>query len=172
MKGIYLPGFSVKNKDEANLFVSGLGAKYICFPVGWSHWDTGEVVGWDIEIDSIIRNKSKLFSEVEFLVCKSIGCFFATILLGKLKKLSKLRKILFLGFPYNDLDDKERSMFVDVVRNLKRVNLLFVLNNKDDHCNVDDLVDLLTGIDYRLIIKESVGHSYIYSNIANEFLEE
>jgi len=149
---LILPGFSIKNKEEAEAIASALLAKgQKVYVHNWRHWI--EDIEWNPqeELRLIKLNVKEPFS----VVAKSIGTYIASgMLLHNVPD-----KLILMGIPVNDLTEEE----LDVYFNLGKIqNFSVIQNSKDPHGNAEQVRELLVGLNFKLITKEASDHSYKY----------
>lgn len=151
---LLLPGFSIKNKAEAEAIASALRdlGKDV-YIHNWRHWSSE--TQWDpIEEIKIIKQNINIEERIN-IIAKSIGTFIACSILPELR----IEKLVLMGIPINDLSEQE----LEVYKNLKDIKGFSVIaNNNDSHGNVVQVTTLLESYDCRLIVKESEDHSYPY----------
>src|SRR3989304_2366270 len=106
MKIIYLPGNSIKNKEEGEIVTSAL--VYSGFDIyyhKWNHWlSMDQYIGWGAEGKVVEDN---IGGDVGGLVLigKSIGTFVALKLIQHYS--AKVKKVIFLGIPAADFNQEE-----------------------------------------------------------------
>lgn len=179
MKILYLPGFSLKSKTEAVLNTSTLKeAGYDAFIREWRHWkDQSEIIKfaskekfpteiqWDAgkEIDKI-KSEVDLNSPIS-IIAKSIGTYIAACLIPD----ANIERLILMGIPVNDLDESELQKY----QNLKNLNcsISLIQNINDNHGSLEQVENLLKGINYQLISKDSEDHSYNYPDEIRFLLE-
>jgi hypothetical protein len=162
---LVLPGFSLKNKAEAEAIASALEAKgKTVYMHKWRHWaennqdilfnnKSDAQIKWDpqAEIQIIEENLKEPFS----IVAKSIGTYVASALL--LRHIPD--KLILMGIPVNDLSTEE----LDVYYNLGKLKEFTVIQNlHDDHGAATQVEALLTGTNYKLFTKQASDHRYPY----------
>lgn len=151
---LILPGFSTKNKEEAVAYGDRLkefdNEIYIH---EWKHWRDNSK--WDPSLEvEILSQKLAATSEIN-VIAKSIGTYIACKLIPNLK----IKTMILMGIPINDLTEQELQLY----KNLQSLETFYVIaNNNDPHGNVVQVTSLLEGFDYRLIVKESIDHTYPY----------
>lgn len=149
---LVLPGFSIKNKEEAEAIASALSAKgEKVYVHNWRHWI--ENIEWNPqeELRLIRLNITEPFS----IVAKSIGTYIAAGMLLQ----NVPGKLILMGIPINDLTKEE----LDVYFNLGKIqNFSVIQNTQDPHGSAEQVRELLSGLNYKLITKESTDHSYKY----------
>jgi hypothetical protein len=150
---LVLHGFSLKNKDEAEAIASAIKLKgEEVYLHKWRHWES-ESAKWD-PIEEIKRIKPNIKQPIN-IVAKSIGTFVACALLLEFTP----QKLLLMGIPINDLSAEELNVYFNLGK-LKTFNV--VQNSKDTHGSSTQVENLLSGLNYKLIIKEADNHSYLY----------
>ncbi|MBE0574024.1 hypothetical protein IH575_03915 [Candidatus Dojkabacteria bacterium] len=152
---LILPGFSIKNKEEAESIASALREKGEQVHLHmWRHWDSPDTkFDPEVEIDLIkqhIRNPSELN-----IVGKSIGTYIASLML----KDTTVNRLVLLGIPAKDLNPEELAAYTNL-SNLE--HFVVIHNDKDPHGDIQAVEDLLSGLEYELILKEAGHHSYNY----------
>lgn len=165
---LVLPGFSLKNKGEAEAIASALVAKdQKVYFHKWRHWaqDTSDIffagrsqiadksINWDPQEEiKIIR---EYISEPLNIVAKSIGTYIASALLLEYKP----EKLLLMGIPVNDLTPEELNVYYNLG---KLENFNVIQNLHDNHGSATQVDALLTGLNYKMYTKQSSDHSYNY----------
>jgi hypothetical protein len=154
---IFLPGFSLKNKEEMLNISNALsekGKEVIMHE--WRHWDDLEIE-WNPNLETS-RVQDKFNTNKVGLIAKSLGTHIAMKVLTN--NLEAVRWIILMGIPLNDLDDEEKAAY-DL---LKSINIpLFIIHNKNDsHGSWVDVEKFLQGAKYELTLKDSSDHNYNY----------
>jgi len=156
---LYLPGFSLKNKDELKSISAALisdGNEVISHE--WRHWADG-TAPWDVPIEiSLIKEKMNN-QQIDLVIAKSLGTYVAANILWE--KLIDPGKIIFLGVPVCDLSEDEKELMQLVIRRVKD-KITFVHNSLDPKGTIEDLNFMLLNIDHDIRIKESDTHQYDY----------
>lgn len=153
---IFLPGYSLKNKEEeVNISSSLIAAGFSVYQHEWSHWQNPETE-WSPQ-NEISKIEQNLEAE-NIIISKSIGTLIASMLLEK--DLSKYKAVILMGIPLNDLEENEKAHYYI----LKTLNIpIFVIHNREDtHGAWLDVEPFLLGTEYELTLKESSDHSYNY----------
>ncbi len=159
MKIIYLPGSSIKNKEEGQMITSSLyNSGCNVYFHQWNHWkNESEPIGWDAEAEKV---KSHIDSNDELiLIGKSIGTYVVVKLISEYK--DKIKKIILLGIPVNGFNKEEQNEYY---QNLKSISapITVIQNSKDPYGSIDLLKSFLKDISYTLIEKDRSDHVYKY----------
>jgi pimeloyl-ACP methyl ester carboxylesterase len=162
MLTIYLPGFSVGNREEGNDIVTTLRANdFEVYYESWPHW-TDESIAFDsrTEIKKLI---SVIGEQTELnLIGKSIGTYVAVQLVETLKENIKINQLILLGLPVVDLTDADQKFYRPQVLN-RAARTTIIHNEFDPHGSWLQVQELLTGSDYESILKQGVtDHKYNY----------
>jgi len=166
---LVLPGFSLKNKSEAEAVASALTSKgKEVYMHEWRHWANGDsnilfanranINNYSIEWDpqEEIKIIKAHITEPVNIIAKSIGTYIASALLLS----TKVEKLLLMGIPIRDLSPEE----LDVYYNLGKLEKFNVIQNLYDPHGAATQVDaLLTGQNYTMYTKQSDDHSYPYT---------
>lgn len=164
MQIIFLPGFSLYNRDEMNAVSDYLNSKGLKVQrVEWNHW-ADDTIAWDTdaEVEKVKEVISKIGEDSFILMGKSIGTFVAVNVLKSINK-SQLKEIVLMGLPLNDLSDEERALYKEVLFSAQDVGITVLQNESDSHGSAADVTKLLDGVNLQLIIKEGVtDHKYNY----------
>lgn len=151
---LVLPGFSLKNKEEAEAIALAIESKnQKVYLHKWRHWDNPEAEfdPW-LEVDLI---KKQIEGGDLNIVAKSIGTYIAVNLLKEVP----VNKLTLMGIPVSDLTAEELTSY-SALSNLEHFTVIH--NDKDPHGNIQQVEDLLSGLEYDLILKEAAHHEYRY----------
>ena len=170
MKIIYLPGKSLKNKDEGDVITSFLKQHgYDVYYHQWNHWDNSEnELELDGELQRIYKGLGDVSGQDLVLIGKSLGSYVSMFLIDKFK--SQVKKVILLGVPINDFVDKAKKY----PETLKTINVpIYVIQNSDDpHGTPEQVEDLLSEVKYELIEKDGSDHRYYYTDEIFQALRE
>lgn len=159
---LILPGFSLKNKAEADAIASALeNLNQEVYLHTWQHWENPNVL-WNPS-EEVEKIKVRI-TEPYSIVAKSIG----TLIAAELVSLYQPEKVILMGIPINDMSPQELNYYNNV-KQLK--NLLVIQNKYDTHGSATQVDALLTDVQYKLLTKESSDHSYPYVDEIISFLE-
>lgn len=165
---IFLPGYSVKNKSEQDNIANFLNKKGLnSYKHRWRHWENDSLAfSRSLEIETI---KSKLPKNEEFgIIAKSVGTLIAAELLSQINK-RRVKFVILLGIPINDLKSNDVLKFINVFKNLG-VPILCIQNSEDQFGDIAQVQDLLKEVEYEQVIKDAVGHSYNYPEDIYNFI--
>jgi hypothetical protein len=156
---LYLPGFSVANKEEQSAVSSALVSNgYEVLSHKWRHWST-EGIDFDVEEEMRLISQSIEGRMVDALIAKSIGSYVTARLIWS--RLVDAPKIIFLGIPLNDLDQDEKEIMQLSMHRIEN-KLVLIQNSKDPHGSIEDLNLLVRDMKYNIILKEADNHLYNY----------
>jgi predicted alpha/beta-hydrolase family hydrolase len=159
MKYIYLPGYSLKNLDELEAITGILTQNnYDTLVYKWRHW-SDENEKWDPDYDAGKIIQASQDSNEITIIAKSLGTHIAVKLADKIR--DKVKLIILMGIPINDLDDGEKSDYIKTLTGLN-IPIYLIHNRKDNHGSLHQVQELLKAVRYDLIIKESDDHRYNY----------
>jgi len=158
---LFIPGFSIVNKDEAYNITGKLKeeGKQV-YVHEWQHWKDANVE-WDKakEKELILAKIAELAPDKIFIIGKSIGTFVTMQLIPEVS--SKLLGLILMGIPSKDIANDEHKIYPET---LKQVTCpIYVIQNESDpHSDLNLIKKLLSNIVYTLIIKEASDHRYNY----------
>lgn len=158
---LYLPGFSIKNKEESTtIYDSLLKNGYHIMAYEWSHWSDPQIT---FNVDNELLKIQELIKdeEVDIVIAKSIGTYVTARLIWD--KSIDPKKIILLGVPFNDLDADEQELMQIALRRVQD-KLIFIHNTKDPHGGVEELNRFILALNNNLILKDSDTHEYPYTD--------
>ncbi len=157
---LYLPGYSPENQDEMQSNTAVLTQarlKVIQHP--YAHWQNPNAA-WnvDAEVAKAVQELGIRGTEPVGIIAKSIGTHVAMKLLAKVQ--GRIRKVVLMGIPVNDLDHSEQSAYTILSR--QTIPVTVIQNAHDPHGSSNQITALLQNVDCDLIVKESSDHLYYY----------
>ncbi len=161
---LYIPGFSVKNREETIINATALEiAGHAVVSVEWEHWNSPDAP-WSLQ--NAMKTVKGLKVVPDIIVAKSIGTFVAVNLL---KELS-VSKIVLLGIPVLDLSEEDLKAY-SILENIKDQTVL-VHNINDNHGTLQDLSKYLELTEFDVHEIEADNHSYQYPELITAIINE
>ena len=168
MSTIILPGFSQPNENWAKELKNSLEDDRVLIH-SWLHWITQNDNDFSVE-NEIPRILEKINDSKINIVAKSIGTYLAMFLLEKIPE--KINKIILLGIPFNDLDEKEIEKY-KIIKNFDPKKVLIIQNSQDPHGPFDNIFKYFYDLNnqFEILKQDSLTHEYPYYQIINTFLK-
>lgn len=158
---IFLPGYSLKNKEEMQNICTTLRENgYETLQHEWSHWLNQED-RWDtqLEIQRVNVELKNFNAEEIILVAKSLGTFAAIHLIESIQ--DKLKQIILMGIPIEDLEPEERERYIEILSKIT-IPITIIQNSDDHHGSFTTIKDYLNlrNINFKEIKAEGHGYNY------------
>lgn len=170
MKTIFLPGFSIRNRDWAEEIGSQIGEKIGLEIHYWPHWQTGEAEpGWiDMEVDKVLE---EIGNQTVNILAKSIGTLVAIRLLNK--KTEVANKVLLCGVPLTAFKDGDKESY-GILAKLAAEKVLVIQNENDNVGSFESVRNMFADINpkIRIMSKPREDHDYPYVEEFVNFLGE
>lgn len=159
MLNLLLPGFSENNIAELEAITTRLvEADINVESVRWPHWRNPEV---ELnENETAVKLKALIAEEQRWgLIAKSIG----TIVGMKLIQIAntKPKYVLLMGLPLAGRQGDEKQLYAKILRD-SGLPVFVIQNQNDPRGDLEDLQQVLSTVEYELIIKEASDHRYNY----------
>lgn len=164
---LYLPGFSLKNKEEKESMTASLtSGGYEVMSHEWRHW-ADESIEFNVQNEMDLISQAIQGKSIEAIIAKSIGTYVTARLIWS--RLIDPQKTILLGIPLNDLDRDEKELMQLSLRRVQDRSVL-IQNSNDPHGCIEDLNQLVRDIRLEIILKEAENHEYNYPDDVLSFL--
>lgn len=168
MRTIFLPGFSVSNKEWAEEVKVEIGDKTGIEIHQWPHWQTGEAKpGWiDGQVDKILED---IGNQKVNILAKSIGTLVAVRMLNKNTEIAD--KVLLCGVPLAAFQEGDEASY-DILGRLPAEKVLVIQNENDNVGSFEKVKRMFEKINpkIRVIARIRDDHHYPYSSDFGQFL--
>jgi predicted alpha/beta-hydrolase family hydrolase len=163
-----LPGYSLHNKDWSEETAKLIKAEGEIRPVYWNHWE-----------DSTKRfdpkEKVRLIVDVARqnsinIIAKSIGTLVASYIIEQVP--DRIEKVIFCGIPIDDLNEGDKEVYREVLRNFAVEKILCIQNEGDPHGTFNQVKDFLAKInpEIKVVSMDRSDHEYPFYNEFQGFL--
>lgn len=163
-----LPGYSLHNKEWAEETAKNLKLNGEIRPVFWNHWEDSSKKFDPEEKVRLIVDVAR--SNAINIIAKSIGTLIASHIMQRVPE--RIERIVFCGIPINDLDEKDKEVYRQTLKEFPADKIICFQNEDDPHGTFAQISDFLAKIngEIKVIKKLREDHEYPYFDEFQVFL--
>lgn len=166
MKTIILPGYSLSNRDWAEVVAKKMKLGHKVLVHYWKHWETGaKNLSLKKEVETILK---EIGSHKVNILAKSVGTMVAMQTLLKTKK--QVKKIILCGIP--TVSEERKRLFQKALVSFPEDKIICFQNRKDPWATYNEVKEFMRQVNPKISVieKSRSDHHYPYPEDFKKFL--